>query len=327
MNPPDRTAIYRVSRNGHVMGEFDIDRIVELLDSGEFMWTDLCWTQGAAGWSPLTVLRSEVAAAKAFPPVARVVTPMAPGRRAPQAPSPVSSNASAIKPAYSWLWICGVCALGAVIGLLTTHFFPTIVMVDRPVEKIVEKPVEVVRIVEKRIDVPAELDSHQRVAIRFFDRLRDMKGHKEGGNLLKISDRVKVLVSITGNGTHAVSLELIRSRCESAFRRQGFKVLSESSEEYPYSVVRVTGSMLNTEISRANVVSGSYTVKIGQFVTYYDPFADPADPATVLKTEDVELYENGGVFIYGSTFYHKITDAFTTTAELAANELRKASDN
>ena len=36
MNPPNRGAIYRVSRSGNVFGEYDIDRIVETYESPSF---------------------------------------------------------------------------------------------------------------------------------------------------------------------------------------------------------------------------------------------------------------------------------------------------
>ena len=56
----------------------------------------------------------------------------------------------------TFLWAT-VGTVGALAGLMTTYFFPTIVVVDRPVEKIVEKPVEVVRTVEKVVDRPVEV--------------------------------------------------------------------------------------------------------------------------------------------------------------------------
>jgi hypothetical protein len=332
MNPPDRSLIYRVSRGGHVMGEFDIDRIVDLLDSGEFLWTDLCWCQGMSGWTPLANLRSEVAAAKAFPPVAAMPGPVATGRRTRQsAAGPTVAIQKSAAGFAAWWWVVAGVSLGALIGLLTTHFFPTVVQVDRPVdrvvEKIVEKPVEVVRVVEKRVDVPAALNSSQAEAILFHQRLQDMKSHKDGPRLLKVSNSVKVFASFSGDGAYAVSSGLVTSRVESAFRRQGFKVLTRESEEAPYSVVRVRGNMLNTDISGTSIVSGSYEVSIQQFVTYFNPFNDMSDRLMPIKSEEVTLYEYSGAFIYGRTNFRSIPEVFEKAAEQAANALRKAYDN
>jgi hypothetical protein len=314
------------------MGEFDIDRIVDLLDSGEFLWTDLCWCQGMAGWAPLANLRSEVAAAKAFPPVAAMPAAVSSGRRPrqPVAGAPVAAPKSSAG-SGGWWWIVAGVSLGALIGLLTTHFFPTVVQIDRPVdrvvEKIVEKPVEVVRVVEKRVDVPAALNSSQAEAILFHQRLQDMKSHKDGPRLLKVSNSVKVFASFSGDGAYAVSSGLVTSRVESAFRRQGFKVLTRESEEAPYSVVRVRGNMLNTDISGTSIVSGSYEVSIQQFVTYFNPFNDMSDRLMPIKSEEVTLYEYSGAFIYGRTNFRSIPEVFEKAAEQAANALRKAYDN
>ena len=98
MRPPNRSIIYRVSRSGHVMGEYDIDRIVELLDSGEFLWTVFCWTQGIAGLAPLSNLRAEVAAVKAFSAATPTSTLIASGRRRMQAPSTQVAETQAAAP-------------------------------------------------------------------------------------------------------------------------------------------------------------------------------------------------------------------------------------
>jgi hypothetical protein len=182
------------------MGEFDIDRIVELLDSGEFLWTDLCWTQGMSGWAPLTQLRGAVAAAKAFPPVAAMAVPVASGRRRAQPPMPQASPSQVTSSSVAgWGWIAGGVILGAVVGLLITYLFPNVVMVDRPVDRVVEKPVEVVRFVEKRVEVPAVLSSEQQNAITFYSRFYDFPKHKRGSRLFGVSDRVKIITDFNGD--------------------------------------------------------------------------------------------------------------------------------
>jgi len=329
MNPPNRSLIYRVSRSGHVIGEYDIDRIVELLDSGEFLWTDLCWAQGMAAWAPLSNLRAEVAAVKAFPASAAMPTPVASGRRRMQAPTAQMAAPQTKAPSVAgWVWIVGGVTLGALVGLLTTHLFPNVVTVDRPVEKIVEKPIEVIRTVEKRVEIPAALTSEQMEAVSFHQRLQDIKSHKSGPRLLKVSKSVKVLVNITGEGAFSVSSSLVATKVENAFRNQGFKILTADSEEILYNSVVVRGRLLKTELaSESVIVSGEYAVEIRQFVTYINPFDDMSNTNMTIKSEELTLWEYSGAFIYGRTNFRLIPDAYETAAQQAANELRKAYDN
>ena len=325
MNPPNRTLIYRVSRNGHVMGEYDIDRIVELLDSGEFLWTDLCWVQGMAAWAPLSNLRAEVAAVKAFPPVAAMPTPVASGRRRMQAPvAQVATTQAAAPSVAGWMWIVGGVTLGALVGLLTAHLFPNVVTVDRPVEKIVEKPVEVIRTVEKRVEIPARLTPEQIAAEVFYRRFKDFNQHKKGSPLLKVSDRVKVFILITGSGKNAVSEGLVRAKVESAFRSQGFKVLSDDSKEYPFSGIEVKGTIVQTD---AGPVAGNYAIEISQSISYMDSFDEATPENLVIKSNDITLYRKGGVFYYGNQHFDDIIKSYDKTAQEAAGELRRAIDN
>jgi hypothetical protein len=314
------------------MGEYDIDRVVELLDSGEFLWTDLCWTQGMAGWAPLSALRGEIAAAKAFPPVAAAAAPVASGRRLRQAPpaQPAASQANA--PAASgWAWVVGGVTLGALVGLLTAHLFPNVVEVDRPVEKIVEKivdrPVEVIRTVERRVDVPAALSAEQKAAEVFFRRFFDFNEHKKGNALFKVSNRVKVFTNFSGDGKYAVSEGLVRAKVESVFRSQGFKVLTEDSKESPYSIIDINGNILDSGSRPGISVSGSYSIEISQFVHFMSS-SDDASPSTmVIKDAELTLYRKGGVLIYGSQHFGDIPEAYEKFAQQAAGELRKAYDN
>ena len=331
MNPPDRTLIYRVSRGGHVMGEFDIDRIVDLLDSGEFLWTDLCWCQGMAGWAPLANLRSEVAAAKAFPPVAAMPAPVASGRR-PRQPvaGPTVAAPKVAAGSAGWWWAVAGISLGALIGLLTTHFFPTVVQVDRPVdrvvEKIVDRPVEVVRTVEKE----ARLTSEQRNALAFVDRILEGKDTKLGITLFKLSDKVKVISRVGGDGSSNPALSVVPARVESVFRRYGFRVLSADSEDYPFTIVYVGGVILqNTDSStgRTTSLSGFQSVALAQPVVYFSTYDEIGSSSMPIKKANITLYEKRGSFNYGSSYLTKIPDLYEKSAEMAAAELRKAQDN
>ncbi len=330
MNPPDRTLIYRVSRGGHVMGEFDIDRIVDLLDSGEFLWTDLCWHQRMSGWTPLANLRSEIAAAKAFPPVAAMPAAVASGRRPrqPAAGAPVAAPMNAAG-SGGWWWVVAGVSSGALIGLLTAHFFPTVVQVDKLVEKVIEKPVEVVRVVEKRVDVPAELTDQQKASITFARRLFDPKQRKSGVSLFKISDRVKVIGGLSGSGASLVSEGRVLAKVESAFRNQGFKVLSNESKEYPYTVVRVGGVYLENKSGNDSVlgVSGSYEIELLQPLICFSPDDTSGPDGCVIKIGNVVIYGRSGALNYGVNNIAKIPEVYEGIAEEAANDLRKAQDN
>lgn len=346
MNPPDRSVIYRVSRNGHVMGECDIDRIVELLDVGEFLWTDLYWGQGMAGWSPMTNLRSEVLAAKTFPPVVAVSRPAASGRRGLSPAGPPVSAPAASRVA-GWWWGVGAVLLGALAGLLTTHFFPTIVVVDRPVEKIVEKvvekpvevvrtvekvvdrPVEVVRMVDKIVEVPAALTPDQREAVILMDRLHDPKRRTVGVGLFGLSERVKIFYLVEGKGSGNLNSGAIVSRVESAFRGHGFTVIPKDSKESPYSVVKIGGLFL--EDTNANgitlSVSGNYRITVAQPTLVMNPY-DKADSASrEIKIGLADLYSAGGSINYGANNFYKVPEVFARAAEDCAKELRKAQDN
>jgi hypothetical protein len=328
MKPPNRSIIYRVSRSGHVMGEYDIDRIVELLDSGEFLWTDLCWAQGMAGWAPLSNLSAEVAAAKAFPPVAAMPMPLASGRRRMQAPSSQMTTPQATTPSVAgWMWIVGGVTLGALVGLLTTQLFPNTVLVDRPVEKVVDRPVEVIRTVERRVDIPAVLTPEQKAAEVFYRRFYDYKEHKKGLRLFNVSSRVKVMSYFSGDGMYALSEGLIRTKVESAFRAQGFKVLSEDSTEYPFNTIDVYGTVLDSGVSKGVSVAGSYGLEISQSITYLNNFETSLPSDVVIKSGNVELYRKSGAYFFGSQRFGDIVSAYERIAQEAAGELRKVNDN
>lgn len=329
MNPPDRTIIYRISRNGHVMGEFDIDRVVELLDSGELLWTDLCWAQGMAGWGPLSGLRAEIAAAKAFPPVAAMPTPVASGRRRMQPPPP---QAVAPQPASSgvagWAWIVGGVTLGALVGLLTTHLFPNVVMVDRPVEKIVEKPVEVIRTVEKpveiirtvekRVEVPANLTIAQQEALDFVQK-RDDALRREVGmgptSMVPVFDKkIRVFVESQAN-SNAVAPSSVRARVESVLRRNGFQIIPESNND-DFASTLIVASIECVDPEDKVQIIGSISLTVSQ----YGLFAG----GRIQKHAWVTMNKYGMTIQYGSRNFYRIPELFDDFAVRASNDLLKA---
>ncbi len=321
MNPPDRTLVYRVSRNKHVMGEFDIDRIVELLDAGEFFWTDLCWTEGMGGWEPLSSLRSEIAAAKAFPAFT-TAAPAAAGR--PRMASSKAPSPGATRPHVAgWSWIAAGVSLGALVGLLTAHLFPEVVQVDRPVdrivEKIVEKPVEVVRIVEKRVEVPARLTEEQQRAVELAKELEDAfkreVGHGSTSMIPVLGKKVKIFVTMDAVLKRVVTEESIRARVEAAFRRNGFEPVDPSDQSV------FCNTLIEAQIFRADPestvqIAGVLRLKVSQYFW--------ASGADVVKQAwfDVQVY--GSALRYGSDAFDKLRAHFEEYAIQACNDLAKA---
>jgi hypothetical protein len=312
------------------MGEFDIDRIVELLDSGEFMWTDLWWHQGVTAWSPLTNLRQEVAAVKAFPPVTASPASVVSGNRRSAQPSGNPPAAQPARQAFSgWWWIVAGVSAGACVGLLTTVWFPNVVEVEKVVEKVVEKPVEVIRVVEKRIEVPAKLTNEQNYSLLFADRLLDPKQHKPGISLFRLSDKVKVIGGLSGSGLRHVPEARIVARVEAAFRNQGFRVLPKDSTEYPYTVARIRGVFLENKLGDASLlgVSGSYELELQQPIVCFNPHDTIGLDKCVIKTGNAIVFERSGTLNYGINNVDKITEIYGRISEEAANALRKAQDN
>ncbi len=306
------------------MGEYDIDRIVELLDSGEFLWTDLCWMQGMSGWTPLTQLRGEVAAAKAFPPVVAMPVPLASGRRRAQPPVPHASPSPASSVFTGWAWIAGGVTLGAIIGLLITYLFPTIVHVDKPVERIVEKPVEVLRTVEvikdveKRVEVPASLTAAQAEAIDFA-RMRDDANKRESGwgstSMIPVHDK-KVRVAVESQAApDAVSVEAIRARVESVFRRNGFQVIAET-DATEFAGTLVLASLKCADPKDTSRISGRLSLSVIQNVLL--------SGGGIQKRAWVTMTDQGLTLQYGASSFHKIPELFDDLAVRASNDLMKA---
>jgi hypothetical protein len=127
-------AMIHVSRSGATLGVFDEARVREGLTTGEFISTDLGWTEGMATWRPLSELESFQTAATPPPPV---VPPLG------------ESGASSVAPAE--LVVSGATTGAARTGLpwenrestsFFTALFETIVMV-------LTKPNEAFRIMRR----------------------------------------------------------------------------------------------------------------------------------------------------------------------------------
>ena len=133
------------------MGEFEIDRIAELLACGEFSELDFYYTVGMADWDTLASLKKEVEAARAFPPskayppqpVAKRPKIKTPPPRKRQAPKPAGRTQSQSAPSGGLTTTFLPVIIGLVCGYLWTVFFPRekTVFVDRvravPLERVV----------------------------------------------------------------------------------------------------------------------------------------------------------------------------------------------
>ena len=302
------------------MGEFDIDRIVEFLDSGEFLWTDLCWSQGMAGWGPLSNLRAEVAAAKSFPPVAAMPVSVAPGRRRMQPPPAPLAATQATAPRFpGWAWIVGGVSLGGVVGLLVAQFYPNVVFVERPVERIVERPVEVVRVIEKRVEVPAALTKQQEEAIAQAaerqDALKRDVGIGATAMIPVIAKKVKIFVNMDDNLKQSVSQSAIKARVEGAFRRNGFVVVEGSGEEN-FANTLIFAEIFRADDKSSDRIEGVVRLKVSQYYLASGAFVQK------LAWFDVKTYENALRFPESS--FHKIPTIFEDFAVEATMDLTRA---
>jgi hypothetical protein len=236
MKPPDRSISYSISCNGHVMGEFDIDRIAELLACGEFSEADLYFTEGMADWEVLASLKKEVEAARAFPPSttqspqpapkkAKMKTP--PPRKRP-ATKPVSRVQS--QPASSggkstfYLPVF----VGLACGYVWTLLFPREKIVT--VERVVDVPYE--RVVATSAGSAVTADDIRRLGLgaavesaRLSRNDEDKVFPHAAGSAIRVA--VKVTGSVANGG---VPEEKVRARVEQLLASRGLRVASAGEE-------------------------------------------------------------------------------------------------
>jgi uncharacterized RDD family membrane protein YckC len=55
--------VYHIARNNQQLGQFDEETIRQKLSKGEFLATDICWTEGMVDWQPLGQVMAAPAAA------------------------------------------------------------------------------------------------------------------------------------------------------------------------------------------------------------------------------------------------------------------------
>jgi hypothetical protein len=302
-----------------MMGEFDIDRIVDLLDSGEFLWSDLYWHQGMSGWLALANLQPEIVASKSFPTVAAIPSPQVSGRRRMQTIPKAATHTTASSRTPGWWWILGGVLVGALVGLLCAHLFPKVVEVDRPVEKVVEKPVEVVRTIERRVDVPVSLTKEQQEAIDYVKERDDAYLREVGigatAMVPVMEKKIKLFVEMDDVLKQSISEESIRARVEGAFRRNGFEVV-DPKDKSVFCNTRLTAEIFRADDKSTTQIAGVIRLKVAQYYI--------ASGANVQKLVwfDVKKYESA--LMFGSNNYYKLPAHFEDYAVQAANDLSKA---
>lgn len=209
--------------------------------------------------------------------------------------------------------------MGGITGLMITQFYPKVVFVDRPVERIVERPIEVVRTVEKRIEVPAALSKEQQDAMAQAAERQDALKRETGigatAMIPVIAKKIKIFVNMDDNLKQSVSGSAIKARVEGAFRRNGFDVIEGSGEDN-FANTLVFAEIFRADDKSSDRIEGVVRLKICQYYL--------ASGAYVQKLAwfDVKTYENALRFPQSS--FHKIPTIFEDFAVEAAIDLSKA---
>jgi len=212
------------------MGDFDIDRVAEMLKCGEFFETDLYYAEGMPDWDALVSLKKEVEAARANPLGSSVLPPTAKKRPKVKAPPPrkqvVSRPISQAQPqvASSWsvVWLLPGLLVGLACGYLWTVFFPQEKIVT--IESTREVPVE--RVVSTDVGSTIGVDDLRRLGLGAAVEaalVTDRDEHKifplTTGSPIQVS--VKVVGSVANGG---VSDEKVRARVAQLLSARGLQV-------------------------------------------------------------------------------------------------------
>jgi hypothetical protein len=224
------------------MGDFEIDRIAELLACGEFSEADLYYTDGMADWDVLASLKKEVEAARAFPPSkAHPPQPVAPRPkiktpppRKRQATKTAGRSQSQSAPSAGLTALILPVIIGLVSGYLWTVMFPrekTVIVnrvVDVPYERVVATSAGSAITADdiRRLGLGAAVE-----AARMARSDEDMIFPHFAGSVIRIA--VKVTGSVANGG---VPEEKVRARVEQLLVSKGFRVAA-SGEDSETSLV------------------------------------------------------------------------------------------
>ena len=225
MKAPDRRIIYTVSKNGHVMGDFDIDTLAQYIDWGELSFdSDQYNTDDFDDWRPLSELKGEVTATKANPPHAAATVVRKP--RAKKAP-PVKPKRQLVKPSLKAVpkprWGMPL-SLGIITGCVAAYLLMTFIDI-RPDGQIIVRTVD--RVVEKPVEVPGRSASTTEAARQRDLGIKVESAHELGNDENAIfpfdkSAPVYLKVSLVGGVIRGAITEVsLRDRIESLLRSKG----------------------------------------------------------------------------------------------------------
>ena len=230
MKAPDRSIIYTVSKNGHVMGDFDIDTLAQHIDWGELSFdSDQYNTDDFDDWRPLSELKGEVTATKANPPQAAATVVRKP--RAKKAP-PVKPKRQLVKPSLKAVpkprWGMPL-SLGIITGCVAAYVAAHLLMtfIDiRPEDRIIVRTVD--RIVEKVVEVPGTNALTPEAARQRDIGVKVESAHDFGNDKAAVfpfdkASPVHLRVSVVGGVIRgAITEARLRDRIESLLRSKGF---------------------------------------------------------------------------------------------------------
>ncbi len=235
-------------------------------------------------------------------------------------------------------WLVIAVFFTAIVGVVAGKLlFSEIKLVEKPVEVVVEKkievpveviktvekrvevPVEVIKTVEKRVEVPAVLTEYQKAAVQILDGIADAGKRKVGIDdtaVFPASDKeVKIMVNIEDEAKPYVSVSEVRARVESIFRREGFKVHSEGGPASS-TLIYVKVNLLSTNEGR--VLSGTLSVDIDQLGTFWH--------GGLWKRAFVTTNRYSTAISYGSNHFGSIPSKMESLAIRASNDLAKAGE-
>lgn len=233
-------------------------------------------------------------------------------------------------------WLLVAASLAALVGVIAGKlFFSTTKLVEKPVEVIVEKkvevpveviktvekrievPVEVVKTVEKRVEVPAALTEGQKLAVAIVDQIVDAESRGLGIGPKSLfpaeGNSVKVYVSISDVAKPHISESEVRARVESVFRRDGFTVYAMDGPNSP-TYVNVNIDLLS--INDGSTLCGTFDLEIEQRTLSFH--------GKTWKRVLTVGSEYGQVISYGRNNFYKIPSLIESLAVRASNDLSNA---
>ena len=235
----------------------------------------------------------------------------------------------------AWWLVIAVC-LTAIVGIVAGKLlFSEIRLVEKPVEVVVEKkvevpveviktvekrvevPVEVIKTVEKRVEVPAVLTEYQQTAVKVVDQILEAESRGVGIGAKSLfpaeGKSVKIFVSISDVAKPHISESEVRARVESVFRRDGFTV---HAMDGPYSPTNINVNIDLLSINDGSTLCGTFDVEVEQRTLSFH--------GKTWKRVLTSGNRYGQVISYGRNHFYKIPSLIESLAVSASNDLSNA---